>query len=188
MNPKNSKPSRNVKILVAACVGLALAAAALFLAFGRNNGLADQPGLFGSRAGLFADINLVAELLLIAGLGVGAFLARSGRIPAHQYNQTSWVLFNTLLVLFIMVVSFSQNVVSQMPADLQKAYGLFAFIHAVFGAAAVCCAVYLILRMNKLLPAAWRIKKWKRLMRITLALYALVGAGGLLIYYVWYLA
>ena len=48
------------------------------------------------------------------------------------------------------------------------------------------CAVYILLRMNGLLPKALRIKWWKNLMRFTLGMYLLVGLFGLATYVVWY--
>jgi hypothetical protein len=185
--PAQPSPKRSTKIVVAAGVALVLIAAIVFLVTGRADGLAYQAGFLGMRCSFFADINLAAEMALLAGLLVGAIFARAGHISTHQYNQTSWVLFNSILVAFIMVVSFNQNVAPHMPGILGTAFGLLPALHAVAGTVAIVCGFYLILRMNALLPKKWRIKWWKKLMRFTLAMYALVGAGGLLIYYVWYI-
>ncbi len=184
----SSLPSRQVKTLVAVGITLVLILTMLFLGLGRLDGLADQHGILGTNASLFADLNLIAQIVLLCGLVAGFFLARLGRISAHQYNQTGWVLFNSVLVAFIMVVSYNQNIVPQLPGVLGTLYGILPTLHASLGALAVLCGFYLILRMNALLPKAWRIKRWKNLMRITLVLYLLVGVFGLAIYYTWYLA
>lgn len=131
-------------------------------------------------AGPFADINLLAELLLLFGLTVGYGLARANKIT-HQYNQTVWVLLNIVLVMFIMIVSFSRSVVRGIPGELLKAYYFSSFFHSVLGTLTILCGIYILLRMNNLLPKALRISWWKNLMRITLGLYWLVGLFGLVL-------
>ena len=142
-------------------------------------------GIFGTHAPLAADVNLIAEIVLIIGLLVGFGLALSKHISAHQYNQTTWALFNIILVVFIMVESFTQ-VLSGIPASLLQLHGIVATIHAILGTITVLCAVYILLRMNGLLPKPLRIKWWKNLMRFTLGMYLLVGFLGLVTYVVWY--
>ena len=48
--------------------------------------------LFGTRTA--ADINLVAQILLLAGLLVGFILARRKRFDQHANVQTAMVLLN----------------------------------------------------------------------------------------------
>jgi plastocyanin len=185
--PKTAGPGGPVKIAVAVVIGLMLIGLTLFLVIiGPGRGFATGTGLFGTRASLFADINLVAEVLLLLGLTVGYGLARSGNITAHQYNQTLWVLFNIVLLMFIMLVSFSRQVVRGIPDELLRPYYAASFIHSALGGVTILCAIYLLLRMNKLLPKALRISWWKNLMRVTLGLYWLVGLFGLATYYIWY--
>ncbi len=144
-------------------------------------------GIFGTRASLVADFNLIAEIVLLLGLIVGYGFALSRHVSAHQYNQTTWVFFNLILVIFIMLGSFATQVVSGMPASLIRLHGLVATLHALLGALTIVCALYIVLRMNGLLPKPLRIKWWKNLMRVTLGLYLLVGLFGLATYVVWYL-
>lgn len=183
-------PSRATKVLIAAVVGLALIGLALFLILGRNRGLANQPGFLGTRGSLFADLNLVAQILLLVGLTIGFGFARLGNISAHQYNQTSWVFFNIVLVIFIMIVSFYRQVVPGIPEKLLRTYYTISTIHAVLGGITILFAIYLVLRMNALLPKALRGTKrwWKNLMRVTLGMYWLVGLFGIGTYYFWYVA
>ncbi len=183
-------PRRAVKVVVAGVVGLALITLASFLILGRNAGLANQPGIFGTRGSLFADLNLIAQVLLLAGLTAGFFLARRGNISAHQYNQTSWVFFNLVLTIFIMAVSFNRQVVPGIPEKLVRTYYSVSSLHAALGAITILSALYLVLRMNGLLPQAMRGTKrwWKNLMRATLGMYWLVGLFGIGTYYFWYVA
>ena len=149
--------------------------------------IAARPGIFGTKANLFSDLNLIAQIILLIGLTLGMVLARRGHITAHQYNQTGWVLFNIVLTIFIMVVAYYENVIPGLPGVLSQAFGIVSTIHAALGLLAISCGIYLILRMNQRIPKKWRIKGWKRMMRLTLVLYLLVGVLGLGIYYVWFI-
>jgi len=184
---KPETPARSVKITVAVLIGLVLIGASLFFFMARNAGLATAKGFLGTRAGLFADLNLIAEIILLVGLTVGYGLARQGNIPAHQYNQTAWVLFNIVLTEFIMAVAFNRQVVPGIPEKLMRSYYAVSMIHAVLGGITILCGIYLVLRMNKLLPKALRVSWWKNLMRLTLGLYWVVGLFGLGTYYIWYI-
>ncbi len=196
--PKPGTPSRTVKIAIAAVIGLVLVGAGIFIVVQRNaTSLGGGPGLLGTRAGLFADLNLIAEIVLLLGLLTGFIFARVGNAPAnkanreawisaHQYNQTGWVLFNILLTVFIMAMVFFRQVAPGIPDNLRGAYGAISTIHAGLGTLTLFCGVYILLRMNRLLPKPLRIAWWKNLMRVTLALYWIVGLFGFGTYYVWY--
>jgi plastocyanin len=184
----NPTPPLIVKLAITAMAGLFLLLFIIvLLVIGYGKGFSTGTGLFGTRASLFADINLLAELLLLFGLTVGFGLALTHHVSMHQYNQTFWVIFNILLVVFIMLVSFSRQVVRGIPGSLLKAYYATSFIHASLGTITVLFAIYILLRMNRLLPKALRISWWKGLMRLTLGMYWLVGLFGLATYYVWYI-
>ena len=185
---KQNEPDRKVKIIISIIFAFLLIGAGVFLASGGPTGIAARPGILGTRANLFSDLNLFAQILLLLGLCAGAVLARRGHISAHQYNQTWWVLFNIILTIFIMVVAYFEYVIPGLPDDLRNAHGIVSTIHAALGLLAILCGVYLILRMNQLIPKRWRVKWWRKLMRITLGLYVLVGLFGLVIYYVWFVS
>ncbi len=184
--PQASGPSRRIKLTVTLSIVIILIGSSVFLALGGPSGIAARPGIFGTKANLFADLNLIAQFVLLLGLSIGAVFARRGHIATHQYNQTGWVLFNIVLTIFIMMVAYYEYVIPGLPGNLSQAFGIVSTIHAAFGLLAIGCGIYLILRMNRLIPKKWRIKWWKRLMHLTLALYLLVGVLGLGIYYVWY--
>ena len=182
---KPSTPPVLVKLVVTAAIGLFLLLMVVLSVIllgpaGKGH------GLFGTRASLQADFNLIAEIVLLLGLLLGFGLALSKHVSAHQYNQTLWVFFNIILVLFIMLGSFFTQVVSGLPTQLIKLHGIVATLHALLGTITIVCAVYILLRMNGLLPKPLRIKWWKNLMRFTLGMYLLVGLFGLATYVVWY--
>jgi hypothetical protein len=148
------------------------------------NKIESTPGFFGP-APLIADINLSLEIVLVAGLTFGFFLARRGNIDAHKYNQTTWVLLNLVLVAFIMAGSM-QDVKPAKLADFSGARIGITWLHALAGSFTVASGLWLVLQMHGLLPMSWRIKRWKNLMRATLAGYWIVALGGIFTYYFWY--
>ena len=185
--PKVDKPSSNLKQTVTLFLVIALIGLSIFLVLGGPTGIAARPGIFGTKANLFSDLNLIAQVVLLLGLSLGFVFAHRGNITAHQYNQTGWVLFNIVLTIFIMIVAYFENVIPGLPGNLGGAFGMVSTIHAALGLLAISFGVYLILRMNQLIPKRWRVKWWKNLMRLTLILYLLVGVFGLGIYYFWYM-
>ena len=185
-NSGNNNPGRGMKAFAIAA-GLALAAAVAFVV---NAIFAAQreaePGFIGP--GVFiADLNLALELLLIAGLTFGAWLARRGRIEAHRVNQTIWVLVNAALVVFMMFGSLA-DVKLAAPADLLELRVGITWLHAAIGTLTVAAGLWLVLQMNDVLPKAIHVRGWKTLMRLTLAGYWAVALLGLATYYLWYAA
>ena len=155
--------------------------AVALLAIGRQ----ELPGFIGP-GGLMPDLNLVLEFLLVAGLTFGWWLAKRGNVAAHRYNQTIWVLLNTVLVALIMVRGL-ENAALSSPADLAKTHLWVPWLHAVIGTATVAAGLWLVLQMNGLLPRALHVRGWKTLMRATLAGYWIVALMGVAIYYVWFM-
>lgn len=182
-------PPANVKLAVGIIVGLLVLGLLVAILAIKSAGLADKPGFTGLGGTMLADITLVLHVLLLIGLTAGYWLARKGNISAHQYNQTAWVLFNLVLVEFVMVGSFQANIRPGLPADLPKhPYYWLTTLHALLGGITMLIGVYILLRMNKLLPKALRVSWWKTLMRVALAGYWLVTILGFITYYIWYMA
>ena len=136
-------------------------------------------------AGLLYDLNVILNLLLVAGLTFGWWLAKRGNIAAHRYNQTIWMLVNAALVALIMVSGLI-GVTPEAAADIVKPHILIAYVHAVLGGATIGCGLWLVLQMNGWLPERLHVRGWKTLMKVTLAGYWLVGLLGLVIYYMWF--
>jgi CDGSH-type Zn-finger protein len=136
--------------------------------------------------GLIPELNLALEILLVAGLTFGSRLARRGNIAAHRYNQTIWVLLNTVLVALIMAGSM-ENAVVASAAELAMLHNWLPWLHAALGAATVIAGLWLVLQMNGLLPRRLHVRGWKTLMRVTLFGYWAVALSGIALYYVWFL-
>lgn len=135
---------------------------------------------------LLPELNVALEILLVAGLTFGARLAKRGNIAAHGYNQTIWVLLNSVLVVLIMAGGM-ENAMVQSPADLAMVSNWVPWLHAAMGAATVIAGLWLVLQMNGLLPQRFHVRGWKTLMRLTLAGYWAVALTGMALYYVWFL-
>jgi plastocyanin/uncharacterized membrane protein YozB (DUF420 family) len=135
--------------------------------------------LLGTRTA--ADINLVAQILLLAGLLSGFILARRKRFAQHARVQTTVVLLNLALIALFMVPSFYGYViagqsVSGTVAQLMIGHGVLGIVVEVF-------ALYLILLMRtNLIPKQLRFGNIKLAMRATLALWTVLVLLGVGIY------
>src|SRR5512139_327179 len=70
-----------------------------------------HPGFLGTSANRAADMTLVL-MLAIAGLfSFGFYLARRRKHTAHRWVQTSAVILNLLMVLWMMILPFRDFVV-----------------------------------------------------------------------------
>jgi uncharacterized membrane protein YozB (DUF420 family) len=166
--------------------GVALAVTAGIVAAIKTSGKADVGGFLGPGP-LIADVNLVLEVLLVLGLTMGMRLARSGNIEAHRFNQTAWVLVNTALVAFIMVSAMASFKIPSFKA-LADPGNAITVLHGLAGTFTFLAGMWLVLQMNDIVPPQWHVKRWKALMRFTLAGYWVVAALGIVTYYYWYAA
>lgn len=149
-----------------------------------------QPGFLGTGASLMADLALVAYILLILpGMLIGFFYARRQMfVPHHRAVMTFIVLFNWALILYLMLNSYRQFVAPSVPGRLAEPSFLFPSVHLLFGAAAQILATILLIRMwfEYRLPAWARFEPIKRYMRLTLVLWIITVALGVVTYVTWY--
>ena len=94
-------------------------------------GKAESGGMFGPGT-LQADLNILLELLLVAGLTLGIMLARRGSIEAHRLNQTVWVMVNTALIVCIMAGSMAAFKIPSLRA-LRDIGNALTVLHALAG-------------------------------------------------------
>jgi len=135
--------------------------------------------LFGTRTA--ADINLIAQLLLLAGLLAGFFLARRKRFAQHANVQTAMVLFNLALIALFMVPSFYGYVIAGQSVSGPVAQLMIG--HGVLGIVVEIVALYLVLLMRtRLIPKQFRLGNVKLAMRATLTLWTLLVLLGMGIY------
>jgi plastocyanin/uncharacterized membrane protein YozB (DUF420 family) len=141
--------------------------------------------LLGARAA--ADINLAAQILLLAGLILGFVYARQKQFDRHAIVQTAMVLINLVFIALFMVPSFYSYVVAGESTTGTVAQLMIG--HGLLGVVVEIVAIYLILRMRtNLIPRGLRIGNFKAAMRATLALWTVLVLLGLGIYGTRYLA
>jgi plastocyanin len=135
--------------------------------------------LLGTRTA--ADINLMAQLLLLAGLLAGFILARRKRFAQHANIQTAMVLLNLALIALFMVPSFYGYVIASRSVSDPVAQLMIG--HGVLGIIVELVALYLILLMRtRLIPKQFRLGNIKLAMRATLALWTVLVLLGIGIY------
>lgn len=146
-------------------------------------------GFLGTGATFAADLNLVAQLIMVAALIAGAFLARRKRYTAHGICQTTVLFLNLVAIALVMLPSFGQQVRPRLPKVFHHWYYASAAIHALLGISAEILGIYVALVAGtKFLPQWVCFKNWKRWMRAELMLWCFVVLTGVGTYYVWYIA
>jgi uncharacterized membrane protein YozB (DUF420 family) len=137
---------------------------------------------------LIADVNVLAQVLMLLALWVGGYFARTKQIPKQRRVQTTVVLVNIFLILFVMMTSFYSFIIAG--GTTGGIVAQFMMIHGLLGLIAELMGIYLLIRMyrSKWLPQALRVKNFKLVMRTTLGLWTLLVLLGFGIYYYRYLA
>ena len=147
-------------------------------------------GFLGTGASMLSDLTLLAYVfLLVPGMVVGFVFARRKMFePYHKWTMTLIVIFNWILILILMAVSYSQGVAPNVPDGLSEPAILIPTIHLIVGGLAQILATYLVLRMwlENVLPEALKVKNIKLYMRMTLAGWLVTALLGVVIYVVWY--
>ncbi|NWF70650.1 MAG: hypothetical protein HXY40_16320 [Chloroflexi bacterium] len=148
----------------------------------------EQPGFLGTGATLVSDLSLLAYILLIVpAMIVGFIFARRKMFePQHKLTMTTITLVNWLIIAFLMAVRYAQAA-SASPRDASL---ILPTIHLAFGGTAQLLATYLVIRMwfENQLPAWFKVRRIKRYMRATLALWFITAALGIGTYFAWYVA
>lgn len=135
--------------------------------------------LLGTRTA--ADINLVLQLLILAGLIAGFYLARRKRFDQHANMQTAMVLANLVLIAAVMATSFYAYIIAGGTTTGPVAQLMIG--HAALGVVVELVALYLILRMRtQIIPSSLRVRNIKAVMRATLAMWTLLVVLGVGIY------
>jgi len=73
-------------------------------------------------APFYANLTLLLEIAMGAGLLIGARLARLRHFRAHAWCQSVIVLLNLAVIVFTMIPSFRVHVSPKIPLKLGKAY------------------------------------------------------------------
>jgi uncharacterized membrane protein YozB (DUF420 family) len=134
-----------------------------------------------------ADLVLVVELAMAAGLVLGMFLVRAGHVRFHAYLQSTIVLGNGPIVLVWMLPAYLQNVWPDIPGEIASPFYWVPTLMLVLGLAVEALGAYVILVAGtNLIPERFRFRRYKVWMRSVLVLWWAVLITGLATYYVWF--
>jgi uncharacterized membrane protein YozB (DUF420 family) len=146
-----------------------------------------QTGFLGTAAPWTADVTLLLELALGAGLLAGALLARTGRHRVHAACQSIIVFLNLMVIVFMILPSFHRQVLPKLPGRIGKPYYALAAMHAALGGIAELGGLYILLAAGTIvLPEKFRIRRYKFWMRGVLVLRWIVLLLGIATYTRWY--
>lgn len=144
-------------------------------------------GLLGTQAPPAADIVLLLEIAMGAGLLAGARLARKKCHRQHARCQSAIVTLNLAVIALTMAPSFRMQVLPRIPAKLSKPYFALATAHAALGSITELAALYIVLAAGTpLFPERLRISRYKLWMRTVLGLWWAVLFLGFATYARWY--
>lgn len=152
-------------------------------------------GFLGTNASFNADLTLIVYILLLAPAIIAGFVfARQKKfVPHHKLVMTGIVIFNWVLILWLMATSYAVGVAPSLSENITQPWVLLPTIHLITGGVAQIIATYLVILMWTektsfawLLPDALRIKNIKLPMRLTLTLWLVTVVLGIGIYLTWY--
>ena len=144
-------------------------------------------GFLGTAAPRVADEALVAEMAMGAALIIGTVLARLRCYRAHAWCQSAVVLLNVVVIVQFMVPAFRHQIIPEIPASLSEVHYAIAAAHGLLGTVAEWLALYVVLAAGTdILPYRFRFQRYKRWMRLTLALWWIELVLGLALYVQWY--
>ncbi len=157
----------------------------------------EPQGFLGTGASFWADVTLLAYLLLIIpAMIVGFGFARRGlHRPHHKWIMTGITLVNWVLILFLMVAAYRFDVAANVVTQPSNTRYLLPTVHALFGIPAQLLATFVVLRMfweDRQVARARRrgekdtsrywFRRAKPVMRLTLALWLITATLGVLSY------
>jgi hypothetical protein len=149
--------------------------------------LLHQPGFLGTSANFAADMTLLLSAIVAVLLTVGAVLAVRGHYEAHRWVQTTAVVINAVLVLWLMVLPFRDFVAApDNPGGLPLSAIATTRIHAAVGGTALVFGLFVMLRGNGLMIKPLRFNNYKVFMRVAYVLYMTATLIGLFVYITWF--
>jgi hypothetical protein len=156
----------------------------------------EMPGFLNTGASLASDLTLTLYLfLLLPGMLLGFYFARRKKYsPHHKLTMTTVVIVNWILIALVMVVGYREGVLPFLNRDVAAQFAgdpriVLPTLHGITGGVAQLLATYLAFRMwfENVLPSWIMVKRIKRYMRFTLALWIVTIALGAIIYVSWYI-
>src|SRR5262245_4585951 len=127
----------------------------------------------------YANVILLLEIVMGAGLLIGAVLARMRRFRAHAWCQSAIVLLNLAVIVLVMIPSFRAHVSPKIPLKLAKPYYALATAHAALGVITEIAGLYILLAAGtSVLPEKCGMTNCALWMRTVLVLWWVVLSFG----------
>jgi len=145
-----------------------------------------QPGFLGTSANWAADMTLIVMILIALIFTLGAWMAVRGKYGVHRVLQTTAVILNLILVLWMMVLPYRDFVAPGIPQNLNDRFYSITTLHAILGFAALVLGIFITLRANGLMIKPLRFDNYKLFMRISYGLYMLATLVGIWVYFTWF--
>lgn len=144
--------------------------------------LLSGPGFLGTGAPFLSDLSLVLISFTSLLMTLGWQLARRAHYEVHRWVQTVAVALNTVVAVGAMLRSFLTHILPGIPSKLLQGDYAVTTIHAVVGTVGVLLGVFIVLRGNGLVPAAFRFSNYKPVMLTAYVLYMTATLLGISVY------
>ncbi len=132
-------------------------------------------------------MTLLMSAVVALTLTLGAILAVQGHYTAHRWLQTTGVVVNIILVLWLMVLPYRDFVAApNNPGMLPLSAIATTRIHAAVGATAFLFGTFVMLRGNGLMIKPLQFSNYKAFMRVSYVLYMTATLIGLFVYITWF--
>ncbi|UCC52701.1 MAG: hypothetical protein JSV68_01790 [Anaerolineaceae bacterium] len=145
-----------------------------------------QPGFLGTSANWAADMTLLIMLLIALIFSIGAWMAVRGKYAAHRLLQTTAVILNLILVLWMMILPYRDFVAPGLPQRINERFYFVTTLHALLGFSALVLGIFVTLRGNGLMIKPLHFNNYKLFMRISYGLYMLATLVGIWVYFTWF--
>ena len=145
-----------------------------------------QPGFFGTAANFAADMTLLLSILVALVLTLGVVMALRKKYEVHRWMQTTAVILNVILVLWLMILPYRDFVAPGIPERLGEQFYFVTTLHAFVGFFAFTLGVFVALRGNELMIERLKFNNYKLFMRISYGLYMTTTILGIWVYVAWF--
>lgn len=131
-------------------------------------------------------MTLMLMLVIALIFSIGAWMAVRGKYGVHRLLQTTAVILNLILVLWMMLLPYRDFVAPGIPQRLNERFYSITTLHASLGLAALALGLFVALRGNGLMIKPLRFNNYKLFMRISYGLYILATLVGIWVYFTWF--
>jgi uncharacterized membrane protein YozB (DUF420 family) len=145
-----------------------------------------QPGFIGTAANFAADMTLLLSMLVAVILTLGVVMALRKKYKVHRWLQTTAVILNVILVLWLMILPYRDFIAPGIPEKLGEQFYFVTTLHAFVGFFAFTLGVFVALRGNELMIERLKFNNYKLFMRISYGLYMATTLLGIWVYIAWF--